>query len=102
MSEETTATRSAILTRLIRTIVCFIAFEIVKISVVLLVLFQYGQLLVLKKRNDHVRKLSNRLAWYAYRALRYGTLNENTRPFPFNAPPKAKDIEPPSRTVRYD
>lgn len=102
MSETTSNKRSAILIRLIRTIVCFIAFEVVEIALFLLVLFQYGHLLILDKRNEHVRKLSNRLAWYSYRVLRYATLNENTRPFPFNSLPQDGDVEPPARSVRFD
>ncbi len=101
MSENTTGTRSSILKRLIHTVVCLIAFEVVKIAVVLLVLFQYAQMLILGKRNEHVRKLSNRLSWYAYRVLRFATLNENSRPFPFGPLPRDADVEAPTRSVQF-
>ncbi len=103
MDEQTTTTttRSTMLKRLIYTVVCLIAFEVVKIAVVLLVLFQYAQLLITGKRNEHVRKLSNKLSWYAYRVLRFATLNENGRPFPFGPLPKDADVEAPSRSVQF-
>lgn len=102
MSDTTSSKRSAMLARLIRTIVCFIAFEFVRVGIILLVLFQFGHLLILAKRNDHVRKVSNRLSWYAYRLLRFATLNENGRPFPFGPLPADGDIEPPSRSVHFN
>lgn len=102
MSEQSTDKRWAMLKRLIFTIICLIGFEVVEITVVLLVLFQYGHMLVLGKRNEYVRKFSNQLSWYAYRVLRYATLNENGRPFPFGPLPGADDVEPPSRSVHFN
>ena len=101
MGETNADKRSAMLVRLIYTIICLIAFEVVEIMVALLVLFQYGQLLLLGRRNDNVRKLGNKLSFYAYRILRYATLNENSRPFPFGNLPKDEEVEPPSRSVHF-
>lgn len=101
MSENTTERRSQMLKRLIITIICFIAFEVVELAVVLLTLFQYGHMLILGRRNEHVKKLGNRLALYSYRVLRFATLNENSRPFPFGPMPTDTDVEPPSRSVHF-
>lgn len=93
--------KTAVLKRLIVSLVCLIGFEITKIGVVLLVLFQYATLLITGKRNERVRQFSNRLSFYAYRVLRYATLNENGKPFPFGGLPRRQDLEPSARSVHF-
>lgn len=76
--------RVAVLKRFLYTVIVLICFEAVKLLVQLTVLFQYGWLLISGGRSEPLRAFSNRLSEYAYRILRYSTLNENRRPFPFN------------------
>ncbi|MBU1611589.1 MAG: DUF4389 domain-containing protein [Proteobacteria bacterium] len=102
MSDNPSEKRSAILKRLIMTIICLIAFEAVEILLLLVVLFQYGQMLILGKRNENVRKFGNKLSWYGYRILRYATLNENGRPFPFGSLPTDAEVEAPARSVHFN
>jgi hypothetical protein len=60
-----------------------IVFEILKIIVQATVLFQYVYLFITKTYSNPVRRFSNKVSFYAYRVMRYVTLNENTLPFPF-------------------
>lgn len=100
-SRTTTADRSAILKRFLVTLVCMIFFEVTSFMVQLSVLFQYGYLLVAKKRSEPLRAFTNTLTQYGYRLMRYNTLNENKRPFPFNAYPDDSDCEPSSKQVQF-
>ena len=100
-SKKTTADRTAILKRFAVTLVCMIFFEVTGLLVQLAVLFQYGYLLAAKKRSEPLRLFTNNLAQYGYRLMRYNTLNENGRPFPFNAFPQDKDCEPPVRQIQF-
>lgn len=77
-------TRSAILLRLIISIVLLIALEVLKTLVQIIVLFQYIFLLVTRSRCEPLRVFSNKISLYGYKLLRYLTLNDNIRPFPFS------------------
>jgi hypothetical protein len=46
-----------------------------------------------------VRKFANQAAAYGYRVMRYLTLNENVRPFPFQDFPQ--ELEPPEEGVVF-
>lgn len=100
-NRTTTADRGAILKRLLATLVCMIFFEVTALLVQLTVIFQYGYLLVAKKRSEPLRQFSNTLCHYGYRLMRYNTLNENLRPFPFNKFPEDSDLEPPENQVHF-
>jgi hypothetical protein len=91
---EAVASRKGIVIRLLYTILFLIVLEIVKLCVQVAVVFQYIYLLITRRHNTPVRIFSNQLAAYAYRVLRYVTLNENERPFPFSAFPGG--MEPPA------
>jgi len=92
--------RKKIAVRLLYTILFLIVFEIVKIIIQVSVLFQYVYLLISKNYNDPIRNFSNKVSVYAYRLLRYVTLNENEKPFPFNNFPK--EIELPDKEVFFE
>jgi hypothetical protein len=86
--------RTAILWRLLYSLVCLLAFEIMKILVQLTVLVQYLLLLTVKGYSPALRGWSNNLSAYAYRLIRYLSLTENQPPFPFAAfPERLETIE---------
>ncbi|MBW1606544.1 MAG: DUF4389 domain-containing protein [Deltaproteobacteria bacterium] len=92
--------RKKIAVRLLYTILFLIVFEIVKIIIQVSVIFQYVYLLISKTSNNPIRNFSNKVSVYAYRVLRYVTLNENEKPFPFNNFPK--EIELPDKEVFFE
>lgn len=81
--EKTELSRNNIALRFLYALLCLIALELVKLFIQLTVLFQFLHLLVNRKYSEPLRAFSNRLSAYAYRLIRYVTLNENPRPFPF-------------------
>jgi hypothetical protein len=104
MSTETRATtvsRGEILKRLIVTLVCLIFFEVLTLIIEVATLFQYAYLLVAKKRSEPLRRSCNALSQYGYRIMRYATLNDNRRPFPFAEFPADEDCEPPAKQVQF-
>ena len=92
--------RKKIAIRLLYTILFLIVFEIIKIIIQVSVIFQYGYLLISKTYNNPIRNFSNKVSVYAYRVLRYVTLNENEKPFPFDNFPK--EIELPGKEVFFE
>ncbi len=76
-----------------------IIFEIVKNILSLIVLFQYAHLFITSSYSRPVKQFSNRLSSYAYRIMRYLTLNESTLPFPFTNFPE--ELESP-QSVHFD
>jgi len=92
--------RKKIAVRLLYTILFLIVFEIVKIIIQVSVIFQYVYLLISKTSYNPIRNFSNKVSVYAYRVLRYVTLNENEKPFPFNNFPK--EIELPDKEVFFE
>ena len=51
----------------------------------------YVPLLITRTHNDPVQRFSNKVLSYAYRVMRYVTLNDNQRPFPFTDFPLEMD-----------
>jgi len=100
-TRATTADRGDILKRFMVTLVCMIFFEVTGMLIQLSVLFQYGFLLIAKKRSEPLRGFTNTLAQYGYRLMRYNTLNDNKRPFPFDRFPEDGDCEPPVKQVQF-
>ena len=80
---ETGITRKQIGLRLLYTVLFLIVFEVLKLIIQVSVLFQYVYLLITKEYSKPLRAFSDRLAVYAFKVIRYVTLNENQRPFPF-------------------
>jgi hypothetical protein len=92
--------RTKVAVRLLYTIAYLIIFEILKVVIQISILFQFLYLFLTKRYSDPLRSFSNKVSAYAYRVLRYTTLNENTPPFPLNEFPE--DIHPPEAEARFD
>ncbi len=86
-----TVSRKKIAFRLLYTIFFVIVLEIIKMIIQLCVLFQYVYLFITTDYNQPVRNFSNKVTVYAYRLMRYVTLNENLKPFPFQEFPQEMD-----------
>ena len=95
-----TVSRKLIAIRLLYTLLYVAIFEVVKTIILLTTLFEYFFLLITLRHNEPARTFANQVAAYGYRVMRYLTLNENRRPFPFSEFPGA--IEPPDEEVRFD
>lgn len=96
---EYIVSRKHIAFRLLYTIFFLILFEILKTVIQLVVIFQYVLLFLTKTHSEPVKKFSNKASAYAYRLLRYVTLNENGRPFPFADFPE--EMAPPEPEVEF-
>jgi hypothetical protein len=84
--------RKKIVIRLLYTILFFIIFEILKTIIQVSVLFQYVYLLISKTCSEPVRNFTNKVSVYAYKVLRYVTLNENNKPYPFQDFPQIMEL----------
>lgn len=91
--------RKNIAVRLLYTLLFFIIFELLKIIIQVAVLFQYIYLFIRKEYNHPIRNFSNKVSAYAYRVLRYITLSENEKPFPFQDFPE--EMEQPEPEVVF-
>lgn len=101
--QENTASalsRKKIGIRLLYTLMYLLIFSIVNMLVQVTVLFQYVYLLLTQSYSRPLRNFSNKLAAYAYKIIRYVTLNDNVRPFPFEDFPEG--MEKPVDRVIYD
>ena len=92
--------RKSIAIRLLYTVLYLIIFEILKTVIQLIAVFQYIYLLITRTYSQPLKSFSNKVATYTYRIIRYATLNENYRPFPFNEFPE--EIDRPEERVSFD
>ena len=90
---EAPVSRKQIAVRFLYTLFFLAVLEILKVIIQLIVIFQYVFLFVFKNHNEPVREFSNKVLAYAYKVMRYVSLNDNLRPFPFRDFPD--EIEPP-------
>jgi D-alanyl-lipoteichoic acid acyltransferase DltB (MBOAT superfamily) len=97
---QVTTSRKQVAIRLLYTLLYVAIFELVKTIVLLITLFEYFFLLVTLRHNEPARTFANKVATYGYRVMRYLTLNENQRPFPFSDFPA--EIELPDEEVSFD
>ena len=97
---ENSLSRKKMGIRLLYTIMYLIIFEILKTLIQVTVLFQYVYLLITQNYSHPLRNFSNKMATYAYKIIRYTTLNDNIRPFPFQEFPEG--MEKPVDHVTYD
>ena len=97
---QVTTTRKQVAIRLLYTLLYVAIFEVVKTIILLITLFEYFFLLITLRHNEPARTFANRVAAYGYRVMRYLTLNDNQRPFPFTDFPA--EIELPEAEVRFD
>ena len=91
--KDTEQSRKNVAIRFVYALFFLVVFELLKIILQVATLFQYVYLLIAKKHSEPVREFSNKLAAYAYKIIRYITLNDNSRPFPFNPLPAAMEEE---------
>ena len=92
--------RKQVAIRLLYTLLYVAIFEVVKTIILLITLFEYFFLLITLRHNEPARTFANKAATYGYRVMRYLTLNENQRPFPFADFPA--EIELPDEEVRFE
>ena len=102
MNDESqdTLSRKQVAIRLLYTLLYVAIFEVVKTIVLLITIFEYFLLLITLRHNEPARSFANKVATYGYRLMRYVTLNENQRPFPFSEFPA--EIELPDGEVRFE
>ena len=97
---QVTVSRKQVAIRLLYTLLYVAIFEVVKTIIMLITLFEYFLLLITLRHNEPARTFANRVAAYGYRVMRYLTLNDNQRPFPFSDFPA--EIEIPDQEVRFE
>jgi hypothetical protein len=97
---ESKVSRKQIAIRLLYTFLYLIIFELLKVVVQVTVLFQFIYLLVTREYSEPLKNFSNKVATYAYKLIRYMTLNENERPFPLRDFPR--EMESASNDVRFE
>ncbi|MHC1742288.1 MAG: DUF4389 domain-containing protein [Syntrophobacteraceae bacterium] len=95
-----TPSRRQIAIRLLYSIFFLLVLEMLKFLIQITVVFQYVYLLVTQTYSRPLKDFTNKLAAYTYRVIRYTTLNEHERPFPFKEFPR--DAERPDEPVRFD
>jgi hypothetical protein len=98
--ESKTIPRKKIAIRWLYTVLFFIIFEILKTIIQVSVLFQYVYLFISKTYNEPVRNFTDKVSVYAYKVLRYVTLNENKKPYPFRDFPQV--METPEAEVFFE
>jgi D-alanyl-lipoteichoic acid acyltransferase DltB (MBOAT superfamily) len=97
---QETLSRKQVAIRLLYTLLFVAIFMVVKTIILLITIFEFFYLLVTLQHNEPARTFANKVATYGYRLMRYMTLNENQRPFPFAEFPA--EIELPDEEVRFD
>lgn len=98
--QDTTITRKSVGIRLLYTLLYLVVFEILKTIIQIVALFQFVYLLISKTYNERARTFSNKVVTYAYKVMRYVSLNDNNRPFPFSDFPV--EMEQPEERVSFD
>jgi hypothetical protein len=98
--QEISTSRKYIAIRLLYTLLYLIVLEILKAMIQLSVIFQFIYLLITRKCSEPVRRFANKLTTYTYKVMRYLTLNENLRPFPFSDFPD--EMEPPETQEAFN
>jgi hypothetical protein len=91
------ASRQQIGIRFLYSLLFIFIHQFVKMLVVVTTIFQFIYLLITLETCEPIRRLANKLSTFAYRTLRYLTLNENQKPFPFQEFPD--ELEPPVSEV---
>jgi hypothetical protein len=97
--EESKASRKQIGIRFLYSLLYLIVLEVIKVIVQVTVILQFIYLLITQKYSEPLRSFSNKLSAFAYRVIRYATLNENIRPFPFNDFPG--EMEKPEDPIQF-
>ncbi|MFP4474648.1 MAG: DUF4389 domain-containing protein [Desulfatibacillaceae bacterium] len=98
MNENAQPKRADIAVRFLFAILFLLVFELIRLVLQVVVLFQFIHALVTTEPNEPVRRFSSRLTEYTQSVMRYMTLNQNAKPFPFEDFPEAV---PPQEEVRF-
>lgn len=85
--------RKNVAVRFIFTLFFAVVLVIPVFSILVLTILQFLFLFLSIKEVDAIKSLSHKLTIYAYKVMRYLSLNEKQRPFPFHAIPD--ELEPP-------
>jgi hypothetical protein len=83
MLERIEVPRKSIAIRLLYTVFFFIVFELLLIILLFSTLFQFVYLFLMGNHSEPLRRFCNKISTYAYKIIRYVTLNDNSKPFPF-------------------
>jgi hypothetical protein len=86
--------------RLIFTLIFLVILSVMHFLIQMIVLIQYVILLITRSYSEPLRHFSNMAAAYVYKIIRYITLNDNIRPFPFTDFPQ--ETESPEDMARFD
>jgi Domain of unknown function (DUF4389) len=84
--------RQQIAIRFLYSLLFIFIHQFVKMLVVVTTLFQFIYLLIALETCEPIRRLANKLSTFGYRCLRYLTLNENQKPFPFQEFPEELEL----------
>ena len=95
-----TNSRKSIAVRLLFSLLFLLIFELLKIIVIFSTLFQFIYLFLAGTYSQPLRRFCNKLSSYAYRLLRFVTLNDNAKPFPFAE--FSRELDPPIEDVRFE
>lgn len=79
-----------------------VIYQLAKILVVAVVVFQFLATLVAGQRNERLLELGQSLSTFMYQILRYLTFNSDEKPYPFGEWPKGEPpvTSPPPKTKR--
>ncbi|OHB25578.1 MAG: hypothetical protein A2X84_13350 [Desulfuromonadaceae bacterium GWC2_58_13] len=89
-----------ILLRFLYSVLFLLVFEILRLIVQVTVVGQYVYLLIVGTPSVALKKFGARVSDYTYRVLRYLTLNENEKPYPFAKFPA--EVSPPEADVSFE
>ena len=92
--------RKKVAIRLLYGVLFLVVLEVLKFLIQLSFFFQYVYLFATLAYSEPLRRFSNKVSIFAYRVMRYLTLNENVRPFPFSEFPPEADL--PEKQVRFE
>ncbi len=92
--------RGKIGVRLLYTLLFVLILSVMNLVIQLIALVQYVILLLTRSYSEPLRSFSNKAAVYVYRLIRYITLNDNTRPFPFMDFPA--EMDRPEASARFE
>ena len=92
--------RKLIAFRLLYTVLFLFVLGILLFLIKLATVFNYILLLITRSHSEPVRRFANQVATYAYYVMRYLTLNDNERPYPFTDFPG--DLKAPVEEVTFD
>ena len=86
--------------RILYTLLFLVILGLMHFLIQMITLVQYVILLITRSYSEPLRSFSNKVAAYVYRLIRYITLNDNTRPFPFSELPG--EMESLEGEARFD